>query len=104
MPLRGTTGAMSFKMGFITGAAVGYVVGIGAPAEQRARVRRWMGKVTDDPRLARTRNALGRNVGQVADTVTDQVTDVVDRAGEKVQSFVGDNSHEPTANRPSHVA
>ena len=96
----GTTGAMSFKMGFITGAAVGYVVGIGAPAEQRARVRRLMGRVTNDPRLARTRRAVGRNVGQVADTMTDQVTDAVDRAGEKVQSFVSDDAN--TATPRSH--
>ena len=79
---------MGFKLGAMSGFAVGYVMGARASAQQRARVSRMVDRITRDPRLQRTRTAVGRNVGQVADSVADQVTGVVDRVGDRVDDAV----------------
>ena len=85
---------MGYKIGFFTGAVVGYAIGAAASNEQRQAVRNAVHRVTDDPRVRKTRDAVRRNAGQVGDSVTDRLTDVVDRAGEAVDSVV---APDPTA-------
>ncbi len=42
---------MSFRTGFIVGAAVGYVLGAKAGRERYDQIQEWIGKVSGDPRF-----------------------------------------------------
>ena len=44
-------GGVSFKMGFLVGAAVGYVLGAKAGRERYDQIQAWAGKVGGDPRF-----------------------------------------------------
>jgi hypothetical protein len=79
---------MRFKLGALCGFAVGYVLGTRASAQQRARVSRVVDRITHDPRLRRATSTVGRNVGQVADSLTEQVTGAVDRVGDRVDDVI----------------
>jgi hypothetical protein len=95
---------MGYKLGFFTGAVVGYAVGASATIEQRQAVRDAVHRVTDDPRVRRTRDAVRRNAGQVGDSVTDRLTDVVDRAGDAVDSVVAPDDGSVSGRHDTAVA
>jgi hypothetical protein len=90
---------MGFKIGLITGATAGYVLGTRASVSQRARVDRMLRAVSSDPRVRSTADSVKRNVGQVADSVTERFTGAVDHAGDAIDAVVADTPDERPTTR-----
>jgi hypothetical protein len=67
-------GSVSFKTGFIVGAAVGYVLGAKAGRERYDQIQDWVGKVSGDPRF----QDMTDKGKAFADVATQRVKDTVE--------------------------
>jgi hypothetical protein len=74
---------MKFRTGIALGFAAGYWVATMSD-ERRAQLEQLVGKVRDNPRVAKVAETVSRDARKVGDALEARVTATADRAGDKV--------------------
>jgi hypothetical protein len=64
---------MRYRLTFITGLAVGYVLGTKAGRERYEQLRAWAQQVTRNPAVRNTAESAGQTGGQIAAKARDRV-------------------------------
>jgi hypothetical protein len=68
---------MKYRVGFLTGAAIGYVLGAHAGRERYEQIKRLSRRVAENPTVQEAAGILRARAGEVADTARQKVGDKV---------------------------
>jgi hypothetical protein len=69
--------AMKYRFGFLTGAAVGYVLGTRAGRERYEQIQRLSRRVAENPTVQEAAGIMRARAGELADTARHKVGDKV---------------------------
>jgi hypothetical protein len=84
---------MKYRFAFITGAAVGYVLGTRAGKERYEQIKRLSRRVAENPTVQEAAGVLRAQAGELAGTARQRVGDQMDKVQEKVPGIRRDRNH-----------
>lgn len=84
----GYVSAMKFRTGIALGFAAGYWVATMSDEQRREKLDQLVGKVRDNPRVAKVAETVSRDARKVGDALEARVTSTADRAGDKVADTI----------------
>ena len=75
---------MGFKLGLLTGAAVGFYIGTRISEEQQQRLEAQVRRLREDPRVSKVKSSLSRGTSAVADAAAERTADTTDEVADRV--------------------
>lgn len=97
---------MKYRVPFIVGAAVGYVLGTKAGRERYEQMRRASKRLAENPKFQEAAGVVRTKTGELADTAKERAGGLADTAKERLESsplgerVPGLKQHEPHEGTP----